>query len=252
MCQEDATVVLGCAQAEPVTVSKSFHLDLNGQDVSNITVADSCTLTVYDSATDDFTVLDDQGHGTLSATGNVVAAAGYVTVDGASFHRITQCISSASIRPSLAGIYFRGIWQMDETLRSKVGTHGVAVSVVDMPTADFMTADNDTLWTEFDADELVSGQPITSAIISNILEEGNTKNDERGRTKIYAVTYLTLKDGRTVFCDEGVSYSLYDLMKLLDENAYAENQETLKDFYKNWSDPMAGWDFVNIGKDTAQ
>ena len=118
-----------------------------------------------------------------------------------------------------------------------------------MPTAEF---DADTLWTELSPDTLESGKNQTSVIIENILRQDAGDNDARGKQKIYAAAYIVLDDGtetgHRVVTRTAAAYSLCDVLMLLDENAYADNQAALEDFYSTWSDPLSTWGFANIGK----
>ena len=241
---EDAVIVLGCAQQEAAMVQKGFMLDLGGFDAKGITVAEGCVLTVFDSATDDYTVLDAQGYGRLTASGTVVAKEGYVSVDSSTFHRFTQAITGVSVRPASAGMYYGATWWCDEVLMQQVESFGVAVSLQDMPGAEF---DQDTRWTSFAGKDFLCGKEATGVLIDHILKDG-ADNQSRGTQKIYAASYVVLKDGTKLLSHEAVSYSLCDVMQLLDEKAYAENMAALEAFYARWEDPMANWNFVNIGK----
>ena len=231
-----------------LTLDPTMVLDLNGHNVTgNITV--DGTLAVKDSQTDDFTVADGvYGRITGQVTGTVVAAPGYVAVDGESFHRFEQKVTGVSIRPSIAGIYYSAAWSMDEVLEGKVQSFGVAVSLDGMPGADFMAPDSTSLWTRFASGQLENGKPMTSVMISNILSAAADKNDERGKSKIYAAPYVILNDGTVLVSDTEVAYSLYDVMKKADEQAYEANKEALEAFYQKWQDPMQDWNFQNIGK----
>lgn len=250
----DSTYLLPAA-GELSLAGGSYTVDLAGQTV-NITGTGS--VTCFDSANDTF-----ETFGTATIDGVTLMNEGIVSVAGKdyctvndkgtySFHRLTMGISSVSVRPSITGIYYRGTWQMDDTLAAKVKSFGVAVSVVDMPDESFMSTDPDTLWTKFDSSALESGKPITSVMISGILKDSAADNDSRGRTEIYAATYMVLddgtQDGLLLVSNKEVKYSLYDVMKLLDENAYDANSEALENFYADWTDPMADWGFTNIGK----
>ena len=240
VCREDATIVLGCDQTEEITLSKSFGMDLNGCDAAGITVAEGYTLTVWDSATDDYTVRDDQGYGKLVATGNVVAGEGYVELNG-SYHKFSQHISGVSLRPGVAGIYYNATWNCDEVLLESMQSFGVAVSLADMPKADF-ASDPDTLYTAFES--VTCGKPQTSAMITNILK-GEADDIDRAITDIYAAAYVVLKDGTVLITDNEIAYSLYDVVKLLDNSQYAD---ALKDFYNAWESLLKTWDLENIGK----
>ena len=229
-----------------VTLDPALPLDLNGHDITgSLTV--SGTLTVFDSQTDDFTVADEvYGKITGAVTGTLAAAPGYVALKDNSFHRFEQTISGVSIRPSEAGVYYTGKWSCDEVLAANIASFGVAVSLKDMPGADFRS-DLDTLWTSFGGSQLENGVQKTSAIISGILKEGKD-NDTRGKTDIYAVSYVILTDGTVLTGTDNIAYSLYDVMRLAEDTAFETNKEALNAFYNTWKDVMASWDFQKIGK----
>jgi len=200
VCREDATIILGCDQAENATLP-ACNLDLCGFD-ANITVAEGAGVTVWDSATDDYTVEDAQGYGILTSTGNVVAKDGYVAAGGG-FHKFGgQYISSVSLRPKNAGIYYSATVLADEVLLSELET-GVAVSLVDLPGADFET-DEDTLYTT----------GTNSVVIENILT-GDAEDPDRAIRDIYAASYVKLKDGTILTSDANIAYSLYDVLLLM-------------------------------------
>ena len=174
-------------------------LDLNGYDITGNLTVDG-TLTVYDSATDDYDVSDGiYGAITGTVSGNLQAAEGYIAA-AKGFHKFGgQYISGVSLRPSNAGIYYTATFLADEVLLRELET-GVAVSLVDMPTADFAT-DADTLYTT----------GTNSVLIQNIL-----KGDaDRAIMDIYAASYVKLPDGTVLVSTEEVAYSLYDILLIL-------------------------------------
>jgi hypothetical protein len=196
--------VLQLAQDLPyaITVDPNFTLNLNGYDITGNLTVDG-TLTVYDSATDDYDVSDGRcGEITGTVTGNLQAAEGYIAAaDG--FHKLGgQYISSVSLRPQNAGIYYTATVLADEVLLAELET-GVAVSLADLPGADFAT-DADTLY--------CTG--TNSVVIENILK-GNAEDPDRAIMDIYAVSYVKLKDGTVLTSDENIAYSLYDVLLLV-------------------------------------
>ncbi len=216
VCREDARIVLGCDQTAPATIG-SCTLDLNGFD-ANITVAADSTVTVYDSQTDDYTVEDDAGYGVLTATGNVVAKEGYIALDGG-FHKFGgHEICGVSLRPRNAGIYYTATFLADEVLLASLET-GVAVSLVDMPGADFET-DEDTLYTV----------GTTGVMIENILT-GDSEDADRAITDIYAASYVKLPDGTVLVSEENVAYSLVDILTILK----TQNPEAFQSFVTAWN-----------------
>ncbi|MBR4864061.1 MAG: hypothetical protein IKU07_05740 [Oscillospiraceae bacterium] len=215
VCREDATVILGCDQTVAAAANKSFNLDLNGFDAI-VDAAEGATVTVWDSQTDDYTVEDEYGYGVLTATGNVVAKEGYIAAAGG-FHKFGgQYISSVSLRPGNAGIYYTATFLADEVLLASLET-GVAVSLADMPGADF-ASDEDTLYTV----------GTTGVMVENILT-GDSEDADRAIMDIYAASYVKLSDGTVLVSENEIAYSLYDILTILqtqDEAAFRSFVET--------------------------
>ncbi|MBR4864738.1 MAG: hypothetical protein IKU07_09185 [Oscillospiraceae bacterium] len=184
-----------------VTIDPAFALDLNGCDITgDLTVNGS--LAVYDSATDDYTVADGIfGEITGAVSGTLVAKGGYIAAENG-FHKFDQYISGVSLRPGTAGIYYTATFKADEILAKHLET-GVAVSLADMPTADFET-DEDTLYTK----------GTTGVLVNNILK-GDPEDADRSILDIYAASYAKLPDGTVLVSDGEIAYSLYDILLLL-------------------------------------
>ena len=205
------TVKLGADVTGNLTLDSGVELDLCGYDITgDLTVEGS--LTVYDSATDDYDVSDGiYGQITGNVTGTLVAKDGYIAA-AKGFHKFGgQYISSVSLRPNNAGIYYSATVLCDEVLADALEM-GVAVSVVDMPGADFET-DEDTLYTT----------GTTGVMIQNILT-GDSDDADRAIRDIYAASYVKLPDGTVLVSENEVAYSLYDILLILkDQNPAAFN-----------------------------
>ena len=211
--------VLQLAQDVPyaITVDPNFTLNLNGHAITGNLTVDG-TLTVYDSATDDYDVSDGIcGEITGTVTGTLAAKDGYIAAANG-FHRFGgQYISGVSLRPSNAGIYYTATFLADEVLLDALET-GVAVSLVDMPTADFAT-DEDTLY----------AKGTTGVMIENILK-GDSEDADRAIMDIYAAAYVKLSDGTVLMSENEVAYSLFDILMILKD----QNPQAYTDFVNNW------------------
>ena len=94
---------------------------------------------------------------------------------------------------------------------------------------------------------------MTSVAIVNIFAEGQSDNAERGKTKIYANAYLTLKDGTQLLAydnaTESFGWSLYDVLSALDA-AYPNLGDTdralLDGFVAKWADVIASYQLENL------
>ena len=201
-----------------VTLDPAITLDLCGHDITGNVTVDG-TLTVKDSATDDYDVSDGlYGEITGTVTGTLEAADGYVAA-AKGFHKFDQYISGVSLRPSNAGIYYTATVLADEVLRSEFASQGVAVSLTDLPGSDFET-DADTLY--------ATGS--NGVLVRNILT-GDSEDADRGIMDIYAASYVKLQDGTVLVSENPVAYSLYDVLLLI----RAQNPDALNSFLTKWN-----------------
>ena len=201
-----------------VTVDPTVSLDLNGYDITgDLTVNGS--LTVYDSQTDDYTVSDGvMGEITGTVNGTLTPKEGYIAAANG-FHKFGgQYISGVSLRPGNAGIYYTATFLADEVLIGQLET-GVAVSLVDMPGADFEN-DTDTLY----------AVGTTGVMIENILL-GDKEDVDRAIMDIYAASYVKLSDGTVLTSDTEIAYSLYDVLLQLKET----DPDALRAFITQWN-----------------
>ena len=213
-------------------------LDLAGK---NATINGSGTITCYDSANDNY-----KTYGTLTLTGATLNNGAKATVNGKeyytvqegndySFHLLDMSITSASLRPSTAGMYFGATWRCDDKLASAISGYGVVVSTHNMPGADFMTdSEEDNLWTAYT--NLTSGVEQQGVLIDGILKNTDeariNMNSAYGQMPISAVAYVTI-DGES-FVSGGVAMSLYDMLTALDASTPAAHQSALQEFITYW------------------
>ena len=238
VCREDATIILGCDQTDNAAFSKGFNLDLNGFDVTGNLTVDG-TVTVYDSATDDYDVSDGKyGQITGTVSGNLVAKEGYIAAANG-FHKFGgQSIASVSLRPSNAGIYFTAEYLCDDVLKDHLQT-GVVLSVSnDTPVAD--GTDDTCLWTE----------DSTSVMVSNIFstDKDLTENATSGTMRIYARSYILLEDGSYLYSDT-VSTSLLEVVQSVDTqmDALTDVQKSaINAMYRSFYKVMDIWNIPNI------
>ena len=235
-------------------VKTSAVVDLNG---NALTVTGSGKVYGFDSENNDYSGYGTATLGDASAEPVYLAPNGYryvaLTQDGkTSFHRLGITISNVSLRPGNAGIYFQGLWACDALLEEEIASYGVAVSVANMPGADFAT-DGDTLYTAFDKASFVSGQAQTSVLIQNIIKSG-ADNATRGAMPIYAAPYAVLKSGAVVVgvdnkSEGGVAYSMADVLQTINRiwpRLTDSQQASVKKLYNLDATVMESWDLYNI------
>ena len=225
-----------------ITINKSqlneVTMDLAGH---NAVISGTGTLTCYDSANEDL-----QTFGTLTLTGLSLKNAGYNSVNNKnyyalqegnvySFHLLDWGLTGAALRPSTAGIYFTGTWTCDAYLASRMDSFGVAVSLHNMPGADFRTdAEGDNMWSAFTADQFESGKSFNGIMIDGILKQTDESriamNPIYGKMPISAVAYVTI--GGETLVSEGVAMSLQDILSAISE--VPEYTDTLTTFLAAW------------------
>lgn len=232
-----------------LTYEGKLYLDLNGHKATNV-VADQ--LVVWDSSATATTA----GTGSLTtecavAVDNTVDGVRYIALkgdDGAyTFHVLQLQLSAVTLRTNKAGIYYKAEMACDEVLAGQIDYHGVAVSIVGMPTADFANEANT-------AATKISGAPegvFTSGSVTNIFRENLSaeKNAARGEINIYANSYIQLLDGTILMGANESAKSMKDIMTYLDTNyatLEAADQANALAFYETWADAMAGWELANL------
>ena len=244
--KDGTQIVLDCDQTEPGTLSKDVDLDLNGCDAI-ITVAEGKTLTVWDSATDDFIINDEQGYGILAATGSVVPKEGYEEKEeegGKSYHRKELKLSNVALRPSECGIYYTGTFRLNEQAQEQVESYGVVLSVKPDPKLDKEGCAYSTL-TTWGEDGVGYG-----TILVNIMTKGSgyTANERNANTVVYGASYIKYKDGTVEYSDAG-SYCLKELVEISDEYWSTLDQiqkDGLLEMYNNFKTVMKHWNIPNI------
>ena len=231
----------------------AFVVDLAGQ---NVTLTGNSEVNVYcfDSANTSYAT-----YGTATINGPVlnntfkytVNGVNYVTVaeseaNAYSFHCLGMRVSSVSVRPGSAGIYYSCTWECDDVLKTKIDSIGVAVSTANMPDANFAT-DTDTLFTKVSAEDMELGKEYNSVLINKIFSDTANNNATRGVTPVYATPYVTLEGGKSIVCEDEFKHSLQSVLGLFDSQAYYANKSVLESFYQKWESAMKDWDFANIG-----
>lgn len=244
--RDGVDVILGCDQTKSAKLNYSCNLDLNGCD-ANITMATGKTLTVWDSATDDYMVMDTQGYGVLSATGTVVVRDGYkvrTEIGGNSYHRWDFALDKVTLRTSNAGIYYVGQFGLNELFRTEVESYGVVLSTNAKPAL----GKENCLYTSM-ADWPAGGKG-NGSILSNIMDTDNNDsiNAANAEQKVYGVAYIKYKDG-TVDYSNQVCITLKTLVECIDVSWNSLTQAQ-KDgacgMYEQFSTVMKDWNIPNI------
>lgn len=145
-------------------------------------------------------------------------------------------ITAVTLRPSCAGLYFKGSFSFDAEVM--VDRYGIALSTNNCnPVAD--DTDVSSLYT---AD-------YRSVLISNILN-GSANDAENGEKLIYARAYVLLEDGTYIY-GETVAVNLQTLAETIDTkwSALSDAQhDALLAMYKTYKTTLSTWNLPNCAE----
>ena len=115
------------------------------------------------------------------------------------FHAVAVGINSVSLRPGSAGLYYGAQFLCDGVLEAYLDSFGVALSLSDLPGADFAT-DNTVLYTANGKDKF-GAESYNSVLVNNIMntQRSAEQNKAYAEIPIYANAYMQfVVDGETV------------------------------------------------------
>lgn len=246
---EGGTTILQQSVVQDVVIGKNLTLDLNGFSVlGNLTVADGCTVYVKDSQTDDFTVEDPEGYGTIAAfSGKVLPKDGYMQVTeetGVSFHRVRMALTSMTLRPECAGVYYHASFSADEVAAENVKWYGIALRVGQAPDAAYMKRTNAYSWFR----DFLPGEDAntaTGSLLKNVMATGLSakENDTRAKMKIYGRPYIMTMDGQYLF-GEDARRSFMEQVQAADAlwgTLDTTQQQAIRALYSRFSSVMENW-----------
>lgn len=229
-------------------------IDLNGFD---LTAGGSGSVKLLDSGNDTF---DADNCGQFVNQGDIIVAAEATAQDGRCYiaitegnvttaHRFAMRLTAVTLRPSAAGLYYKARYDCDQALAQQVTAYGVAMSLQDMPGADFKI-EKGNAYTEAAA-AFRGGAEVTSGSVFGIMKEtlAAAENAARGEMKIYANPYVTLGD--KILVGSGSAYSLRDVMETIEKNYYTyslEDRAGADAFYIQWNAKGMDWALVNVGE----
>jgi len=262
---------------DPIVLTKDCYVDINGH---NVTVSGAYTLYGMDSAAHNGS--DSTGKAVLSEEvkyeSDYIApnSMRYIAIaDGSNvtWHCLDMKVTSVSLRPGNAGLYYSAVWNLDSVMAQQVEAFGIAVSLTRMPTAVFA---EDVLYTRMTADQLQTGVSIPSAMIENIFSAegvfemdgseftGDAANMLRGQQKIYATPYVMFTDGTLLVADDpeteqdDVALSLRDVLTQMgnlvvnDPEHFRRHTPTLRAFYAQWQGVMKEWQLNEYAFETPE
>lgn len=243
---EDITWFKLLADQADKTISESVIIDLNGFDLTNLTLAEGVVLTGIDSATDEYSNEAEYGIVTLSAEnkgtvaqlvktektqiGSVKRYMTITTDEGISFHRFYMGITHMSLKPGVTGVGYKAAFYGDDLVLNQVKSYGY------------------NLW--------LDGNDKVTAAKNGAFESGKTLKlclqnydvEKYGTVAVNAEVFLVLKDG-TVITSSAYSYTLKGLLEKIAEDVSgftAEQMSALQTMCQNNADAMADWQIDSI------
>ncbi len=208
---------------EAITVSGGV-IDLAGHSLSNVTVTEGATLTLIDSATDDYA----GEYGSANVVGAVVGGENYLLVhdNGAySAHAYSIALTHISLKPADDALGYKAKLFGDEVVQSHAQTVGF------------------TMW-------LDGGEPVTRSMdakqeftlrLKNILKAGG------GEMHINATAFAVL-DGKTVTSEQHTTTMKQTLQRVNGAwSSYGDAQKlAVKALCDQYYDLTSTWDLYNI------
>lgn len=236
-------------------LTKDTVLDLNGKTVAANNTTGSYKLLVKDSQTDDYTVDDGNGYGSIPAGGNVTACDSYYQInegDSATFHRLDLNLTFVNLKLEEMGIYYTTEIGGDEKIQAIVKEFGVAARVFHAPNATSIFADGEKKTrVSWDGSAWQTGAVTgdNSVLITGIMEDNTYSaklNSQRAEVPIWAACYIQTTDGKTVM-GPACGYSLRDVVEAAQSND--EYKEQLTGLLEDYRGVMMDWDIPNVRGD---
>lgn len=228
--------------------SQMMILDLNGHELDGNIIG--LEISVMDSQTDDYTVEDAAGYGTITGTtAHLSPIPGYMKIteeNGTSFHRVELTVTTVSLRSSAAGMYYTSRFAGDEVVAAHVAQYGVAFRVAAEPTAE--DPGICTWYDEFTPG--AAGNIARGSLLKGIMKRSHSDrtNEKNAELAVYGRPYLLTTDGTYIFGD-GVSRSLRQQVEEIDGmwDSLTQLQKTeLLAMYRTFSAVMDLWSIPNL------
>lgn len=230
-------------------------LDLNGFCVAANNTTGGFKLLVMDSQTDDYTVEDGNGYGSIPAGGNVAACDGYYQInegESATFHRLDLALTFVNLKLEEKGIYYTTKIGGDEKIKAIVKEFGVAARAYRAPNEMTIFADGEkkarVIW-DSSAWETGKVTGSNSVLISGIMEENTYSaklNAQRAEVPVWAACYIKTTDGKTLL-GPASGYSLRNVVEAAQSNDAYKTQ--LAGMLEEYRGVMMDWDIPNVRGD---
>ena len=238
------------------TIDRNVLIDLNGNDLLNLTITDGVVLTGIDSTTNDYDCADGYGLITLSqdSTGTIAtnvkttteqigAIRRYLTVsgeDGISFHRFYMGITHITFKPGSAALGYKAAFYGDSVITSLVDSYGYNMWV------------NDGAAKQASKNGPFTSGEVLTLRLQNIMVEGNDAICQRGSAAtINGSVFVTfdLNGEKLTVTTSGCACTLKDVLETLNSTVDKLSDTQfgfLRDFCAKFADFMVGWELGNI------
>ena len=157
---------------------------------------------------------------------------------------VTPTLEYVVLRPSAAGIYYVGQFNVDEAQRANVESYGVVLSLEEAPVLDEEDCAWSTLtqWTE-------EGAGYGTVLIDVMTKNGGySSNQTNANRTIYGVAYIKYKDGKVTYSDQA-QYSLRQVAEAADA-CWSSLEQVQKDgllaMYREFTNVMRSWNLPNV------
>ena len=209
---------------EAITVNGDVTIDLAGNSLSNVTVAEGATLTLIDSATDDY----KGEYGSATVTGSVAGGENYLLVqeDGTySAHAYDVAITHISLNPSNDALGYKAKLTGDEVVQKAVTGIGFNLWVDGGKVKTYTT----------------TGKQEVTLRLKNILAAGG------GEMNINATAFVILGDHTETSTQQ--TTTMKQALQLVNDNwdSYSQTQrDAVKGLCDRYYDTVSGWQLTNI------
>ena len=219
---KDGDYITMLGDQDGVTINKSIMVDLNGANLTNLTLAEGVELKLFDAGTLDYKVekdansangysgygtvtLSEDNKGTIARVGNTPKASyggnyRYIVIkDEAGYHahRIYITVKAIVLYPNRSAVNFRTILRCDQLVADYINAEGGGFGVVTTTSSgeaygDYKANGIEALaWNSSTTEE---NSRVTR--LNNVLKEGLSiaDNTKRARTAVEAKAYIYLND----------------------------------------------------------
>ncbi len=253
---------------DDIVLTKDVTVDLNGKNIGvsgeyTFTGFDSTTYKTYDAVPGNAEIAEGVIVATPAATEAGTLTTGYLAVDNLGFTTFTYYemkLSGVALKANRdnVGMYYKGIWSLNEYLPDDCLEAGVVVSLCDDDMDDFIGENSEETTVNYyfgrAPQDIVNGEAMTSVLVDNIMKSDRDPADNKAYAEmpVYARAYISV-DGKNIL-SASKDLSISGLLQLFEaegnEAVYEANADKLNNFYDAWVEraQMNDWGLTKIGQ----